>query len=80
MRSIAGPAWWCYAAPMIGPPPDDLTTSERDRLELVEIPGPEDVEAECVYRFRGTGEFITDNEEEAAMIRAAFPGALIRRA
>jgi len=80
MRSIAGPAWWCYAAPMIGPPADDLTNSERDRLELVEIPGPEDVEAECVYRFRDTGEFIPNNEEEEAVIRVAFPGSLIRRA
>lgn len=77
--AIAGPAWRCYAAHMIGPPPDNLTSDELDRLELVALPGPEGMEAECVYRFMDTGEFVTDNDEEEAMIKSAFPGARIKK-
>jgi hypothetical protein len=63
---------------MIGPPPDGLTDSEICRLEIVGLPGPEDIEADAVYRFADTGEFVVEGEEAAAEVRKAFPSASIR--
>ncbi len=63
---------------MIAPPPDGLTDDEISRLEIVALPGPEGIEADSVYRFADTGEFVVEDEESAAEIRKAFPSASIR--
>lgn len=63
---------------MIAPPPDGLTDAEIARLETVPLPGPEDMEADGVYRFADTGEFVAEDRETAEAIAHAFPLAKIR--
>lgn len=63
---------------MIGPPPMSLTDEEIARLEIVTLPGPEDLESVAVYRLPDTDELLAEDEETAAAIRQAFPGRKIR--
>ena len=64
---------------MITQPPTTLTRSERNRLEIVGLPGDGDLEAMAVYRFEDTGEFISEDDETDAAIKEAYPNASIRR-
>jgi hypothetical protein len=65
---------------MIAQPPATLTQSERDRLEIVGLPGSDEIEAVAVYRFSDTLEYIAEDDETESAIKEAFPGAKIRRA
>jgi hypothetical protein len=64
---------------MISPPPSSLTEAEIGRLEIVALPAPAGEEAEAVYRFADTGEFVAEDDETAAAILKAFPSATIQR-
>jgi hypothetical protein len=61
------------------PPPSALTDVELGRLEMVALPAEPGWEPETVYRFKDTGEFVVESDKTARAIRAAFPGAQIRR-
>ena len=65
---------------MIAQPPSTLTQSERDRLEIVGLPGSDDLEDVAVYRFSDTLEYIAEDDETESAIKKAVPGAKIRRA
>lgn len=59
------------------PPPSNLSAADLARLGLKSLPAPPGWEAITAWIFEDTGEFVTDDEEMAAMIREAFPESRI---